>query len=152
VFSIRELVRKKMATRVPPCNCRPSGLFPLSDPLNQLPSQDVAAGRPYYPPTYGHCPYACPSYGTEDLRTGDFRPFKSAHVRHSNCDSEYRYGIRSTPYEIGIVLEGTRFHAAQQQPKYRAVGNENCRQRASPLNECNQAWVLKNSFLQNSQK
>jgi hypothetical protein len=40
----------------------------------------------------------CLSRGTEDAHTGDFHPLRSAHVRHSNCDSEYRSGIRSTAY------------------------------------------------------
>jgi len=29
----------------------------------------------------------CPSWGTDDLQSGDFHPLRSAHVRHSNCDS-----------------------------------------------------------------
>ncbi len=45
------------------------------------------------------CPYTvtvfieCPSWGTDDLHSGDFHALRSDHVRHSNCDSEY--GIRS---------------------------------------------------------
>ena len=38
----------------------------------------------------------CPSWGNDDLQSGGFNALRGAHVRHSNCDSEYRSGIRST--------------------------------------------------------
>jgi hypothetical protein len=41
-------------------------------------------------PTYGLCPIECLSWGTGDLHSGDFQPLRRAHLRHSNCESEYR--------------------------------------------------------------
>jgi hypothetical protein len=59
----------------------------------------MPSGRPRevtYPQADLICPHTvtvfidCPSWGTDDLHTGDFHALRSAHVRPSNCDFEYR--------------------------------------------------------------